>query len=42
VQNVNYQNTFNGARAGQQKSAGAMGDAAKDTTAELARGLAYC
>lgn len=41
VQNVQINNEFNGDRAGQQKSATAMDKAAKDSTAELARGLAY-
>ncbi|MDR2359679.1 MAG: hypothetical protein LBD85_00130 [Oscillospiraceae bacterium] len=42
IEQTNYfQNTFNGDKAGQKKSAEAMGKAAKDTTAELARGLAY-
>ena len=41
VQNVNISNQFNGDRAGQQKSSEAMDKAAKDSTAELARGLAY-
>lgn len=41
VQNVQINNEFNGDRAGQQKSAAAMDKAAKDSTAELARGLAY-
>lgn len=41
VQNIQINNEFNGDRAGQQKSATAMDKAAKDSTAELARGLAY-
>lgn len=41
VQNVNISNQFNGDRAGQKKSSEAMDKAAKDSTAELARGLAY-
>ena len=41
VQNVQINNEFNGDRAGQQKSATAMDKAAKDSTAERARGLAY-
>lgn len=41
VQNVQINNEFNGDRAGQQKSATAMDKAVKDSTAELARGLAY-
>ena len=41
VQNVNINNRFEGDKAGQQKSAAAMDKAAGDTTAQLARGLAY-
>jgi len=41
TQNVDINNTFNGDRAGQQKSAEAMDGAASDATDFLARGLAY-
>jgi hypothetical protein len=41
TQNIEIINTFNGDRAGQKQSASAMSSAAKDTTSELARGLAY-
>ena len=41
VQNNQFTNQFYGDRAGQQKSAEAMGKAAGDATAFLARGLAY-
>lgn len=41
IQNVNISNKFEGDRAGQQKSAAAMNKAAGDSTAELARALAY-
>ena len=41
TQNVDITNTFNGDRAGQQKSAEAMEKAAADATGQLARGLAY-
>ena len=41
TQNVSIANTFNGDKAGQRKSAGAMNSAADDTTAALGRGLAY-
>lgn len=41
VQNVNYHNEFHGERAVQQKAASTMKTVAKDTTAELARGLAF-
>ena len=41
VQNVNINNKFEGDRAGQQKSAAAMDKATGDSTAELARALAY-
>lgn len=41
VQNIEINNKFEGDRAGQQKSSEAMDKAAKDSTAELARGLAY-
>lgn len=40
-QNVTINNRFEGDRAGQQKSAVAMNKAANDSTAELARALAY-
>jgi hypothetical protein len=41
TQNVEITNTFNGDRAGQQRSAEAMDNAANDATDILARGLAY-
>lgn len=41
VLNSNINNTFNGDKAIQQKTAGTMDKSAKDVTAELARGLAY-
>ena len=41
VQNVNINNKFEGDKAIQQKTAGAMDKSAKDVTSELARGLAY-
>lgn len=41
TQNVNIENTFNGDRAGQQKSAEAMDKAANDGTEALARALQY-
>lgn len=41
IQNVNINNRFEGDRAGQQKSAAAMNKATGDSTAELARALAY-
>lgn len=41
VQNVEINNEFNGDAAIQQKASSAMDKAANDTTAELARGLAY-
>lgn len=41
VQNVNINNKFEGDRAGQQKAAAAMDKATGDSTAELARALAY-
>jgi phage-related protein len=41
IQNVEITNQFNGDRAGQKKSAEAMGKAAGDATGILARGLAY-
>lgn len=41
TQNVNIENTFNGDRAGQQKSAAAMDKAADDSTEALARALQY-
>lgn len=41
IQNVNINNKFEGDKAIQQKTAGAMDKSAKDVTSELARGLAY-
>jgi len=41
TQNINIINTFNGDRAGQQKSSEAMDKASGDITSELARALAY-
>ena len=41
VLNSNINNTFNGDKAIQKKTAGTMDKSAKDVTAELARGLAY-
>jgi hypothetical protein len=41
IQHNDFQNTFNGDRAGQKKSAEAMDEAQHDTTGELARALAY-
>ena len=38
---MNISKQFNGDRAGQKKSSEAMDKATKDSTAELARGLAY-
>ena len=40
-QNVNINNTFNGDRAGQSKSAEAMNSASDDATSKMARALAY-
>lgn len=40
-QNVNINNTFNGDRAGQSKSAEAMSSASDDATSKMARALAY-
>jgi hypothetical protein len=40
-QSIYFENTFNGDKAGQRQSSNAMNSAAKDITAELARGLAY-
>lgn len=41
TQNVNFKNTFHGEAAAQRHTAGVMQQASKDTTSELARGLAY-
>lgn len=41
VQNVNFHNEFHGERAAQQRTSTTMKKAATDTTAELARGLAF-
>lgn len=41
TQNVNFTNTFNGEKAAQNNAAKTMNRASKDTTAELARGLAF-
>lgn len=41
VQNINFKNEFHGERAAQQKAASTMKQAANDTTAELARALAF-
>lgn len=41
VQNINFKNEFHGERAAQQKTASTMKQAANDTTAELARALAF-
>lgn len=41
TQNVNIQNTFNGDRAGQKKSADAMDKASGDATQQMARAIAF-
>jgi len=41
-QKVEIHNTFNGDKAGQEKSASAMNKAASDASDQLARSLAYC